>query len=964
MSRHGMLSGAVGAGGALRILGALVAFAVCGAAIGSCASMADYIEAAVSDARESAGRRDYERAQEVLDAALTAVGDDFALLYEKAEIYARAHEYDAAAAAYAEAAALEPRSWKAVSRAWEAEFRRDGETDAARDRVLALADEFVAAAPDSLVNLSAAVALYVAVADDDYGTEVKERLTTLYPDSELGSELIKEEVDWIGVERDDRTRLDMAETFLEKHPVSKWRARVMRLKLISLKRMERFDAVESQGRAWASEHPDSGEDLNIVASAFVSCGLVPDEAAAMAARAVELELARGAEDVARGRETRGARHGAGKRADGERRGDELASYCLTRARALVLAKHYAEAVEEARRAMSFLDVTMDDEETGAAYHFTLGRALEGMGEYDGAMREYLSALVAGGRQNRWPARADTAASRLLSAEFAAEASGLTLVEFARLRLRYDGPVFSDVTAEAGLSDRRESRVAWGDFDGDGYDDLLLNGRVLMRNDGDGTFTDVTEAAGIGGTGTNGGVWADIDNDGDLDFYATSGATSGELTDRLWVNRGDGTFEDATAAALAEAGSGDDQRAGAHVPGSEAEPADGEGAAAGAAGPEAVRGMADQYTTEGAAWGDYDADGLVDLYLASYERPRTGDFTDYGVGFPDILYRNVGGGKFVDVSEEAGIVPPFGRHLSGRGVNWGDYDNDGDLDIFVSNYRLQENFLWRNEGDGTFRNVAPELGVSGNETDGWWGHTIGSEWGDFDLDGDLDLVCANLAHPRYIDVSDRTMLLRNEGAPSWGFTDARAAAGIKYAETHSDPSWGDVDADGDLDLFITSIYGNCGTFLYRNLGRGRFEDITWLAGVRSFNGWGAAMSDYDLDGDLDIAVASGSGFHLFRNDGPAGGGRLNHWLEVVVKGTESNAAGIGARVTVTQDGRSQIREIEGGKGTTSQHSLTAFFGLGGSSEPVDVEVRFLGGGVAAATGQGVDRRLVIVEERRR
>jgi hypothetical protein len=371
-------------------------------------------------------------------------------------------------------------------------------------------------------------------------------------------------------------------------------------------------------------------------------------------------------------------------------------------------------------------------------------------------------------------------------------------------------------------------------------------------------------------------------------------------------------------------------------------------------------MTDLYTTEGAAWGDYDADGLVDLYLASYERPRTEDFQDYGVGFPDILYHNEGGGVFANVTEDAGLEPPFGRHLSGRGVNWGDYDNDADLDIFVSNYRLQENLLWRNEGDGTFINVAPELGVSGRETDGWWGHTIGSEWGDYDNDADLDLVSANLAHPRYIEVSDMSMLLTNEGAPSWLFTDGRAARGIKYAETHSDPAWCDIDADGDLDLFITSIYSNCGSFLYRNDGHGRFEDITWLAGARTFNGWGCAASDYDLDGDLDLAVGSGSGFRLLRNDGPAGRGGANHWLRVKVEGTNSNACGIGARVTVTGAKGAQIREIQGGKGTTSQHSMTAFFGLGADERPVSLEVRFIGGETVVLDGVEADQSIVVRE----
>jgi hypothetical protein len=131
-------------------------------------------------------------------------------------------------------------------------------------------------------------------------------------------------------------------------------------------------------------------------------------------------------------------------------------------------------------------------------------------------------------------------------------------------------------------------------------------------------------------------------------------------------------------------------------------------------------------------------------------------------------------------------------------------------------------------------------------------------------------------------------------------------------------------------------------------------------MRSFNGWGCAVSDYDLDGDLDIAVASGSGFRLFRNDGPARGGRRNHTLLVRVVGTTSNASGIGARVKVTGAKGAQIREVQGGKGTTSQHSLSVFFGMGSDKGPVDVEVRFLGGATVVLEDVEVDQRIVVRE----
>lgn len=906
-------------------------------ALASCATHEEYVERKIDRADELARRRNYVGAQSLLEAAISRAPEDVRLVLAKADVYMMSHDYEPAASWYWEALKLDPVNLDAVVGRWRAQndvAEGDSATSAA---IRSEADALLEAAPDSLFNLSAYVQAYHLLGlSEDVGAEAS-RLKMLYPGSEFADELIKEDVDWIGVERDDGKRLEMADAFLDKYPATRWRPRVLALKLVSLRRLGRHDDVLEVGRLWAAANQDDPEILDIVASAMTTSRRAPDEAVALARRAIELTLKAGvdvetdavSEEEEERSDAKSRRGVTAARSGGPRETEQqLAGYYLTLARALVLAEDFPSAMQAARDGIALLDTGPDEEETGAAWYFTLGQAFDGLGSADAAFDSYLEAVVVGGRQNRWPARADTAMRSLYETEFSARAGGVSLIKFARDRLEYGGPVFTDVTEASGLADRSESRIAWGDYDGDGYDDLLLSGRVLMRNMRGAGFADVTEEAGIGGTGTNGGVWADIDNDGDLDFYATSGATEGEMTDRLWRNEGDGTFSDVT---------------------------------------ESAGGVTDLYTTEGAAWGDFNGDGFVDLYLASYERPRTETFEDYGVGFPDILYANRGDGTFHNVTHTMGLVPPFGKDLSGRGVNWGDYDNDGDLDIYVSNYRLQENFLWRNEGGAGFVDVAPELGVSGTETDGWWGHTIGSEWGDMDNDGDLDLFCANLAHPRYIEVSDKSMLYRNmlggDGRfPGDAFIERRAEAGIKYAETHSDPSWGDVDNDGDLDLFITSIYPDCATFLYLNDGRGDFTDATWFSGVRSFNGWGAAMSDYDLDGDLDIGVASGSGFHLFRNDGPARGtgtGR-SHWLAVRCVGSGSNAAGIGARVTVRSGRITQMREIEGGKGTTSQHSMTAHFGLGRRDDPVEVEVRFLGGETVDLEGVEVDRMVIVVE----
>jgi hypothetical protein len=477
-------------------------------------------------------------------------------------------------------------------------------------------------------------------------------------------------------------------------------------------------------------------------------------------------------------------------------------------------------------------------------------------------------------------------------------------------------VFENVTRAAGFASDGWTRVAWGDYNGDGWEDLLLNGNTLYRNDKDGTFTDVTAVAGIGGVPSNGGVWADYDNDGDLDFYAT--VNSFTSRDALWRNNGDGTFTDVTL------------RSGE---------------------------IFDYLPTEGAAWGDYDADGYVDLYVANYETYQTqGD--PLGVGTPDVLYHNKGDGTFENVSHEAGIE--LATPLCGRGVVWGDYDDDGDADIYVSNYRLQPNLLWRNNGNGTFTDVAHASGVDGKAiqavpgSEGRYGHTIGSDFGDYDNDGRLDLYVSNLAHPRYIEFSDLPMLMQSRGDGT--FTDRFATAGIAYCETSSDPAWGDFDNDGDLDLYFTAVYEGRWSKLYRNDGRGRFTDVTAATRTAVNNGWGCAWADYDRDGFLDLAVGSGSGFQLLHNKGNS-----DHWVEVELVGTSCNAAAIGARVKVIAGGTSYIREVQGGRGTTSQNMLACHFGLGAYSGDMEVWVSWPGeaeykqGGTAKA-----DSRVRVVQ----
>jgi len=522
----------------------------------------------------------------------------------------------------------------------------------------------------------------------------------------------------------------------------------------------------------------------------------------------------------------------------------------------------------------------DDYHTRASLWWLQGRILE-RSNSPGAVEAFVRAAEAGDVGNRWAPQAIEQLERVC---------GPSWLEAARALEGYQGPVFEDVTARlCGDSVVPAGRVSWGDYDGDGWPDLLADNR-LFRNDRGHGFVEVTSACGLDSVPISGGIWSDLDRDGDQDI-AASGATA-----RILLND-NGVFHDESCAM------------GVH-------PTEG--------------------PVEGVGVCDWNADGWPDLYLACYERAGT-----LGEGCPDRFYLG-GPDGFRDATDSLGMVPFLGDPLCGRGVSPCDYDRDGDTDIFVSDYRLQENLLWRNTGGGAV-DAALEAGVAGHDKDGWWGHTIGSAWGDFDNDGDWDLFSANLAHPRYIDMSDRSELLVNDAGV---FHDERAARGIRYEETLSVPVWGDWNDDGLLDLYLTSIYEGRRSFLYLQRPDGTFVDATLLSGTRVFNGWGAAAADFDLDGRLDLAVGSGSGMHLFRNVSAVRG----HWLLVSLRRPERHESLAGAVVEVRQGGKVYLRMVSGGSGTTCQDGMPLHFGLP-TGEPVSWKLFAPGSAEPAAESAG-------------
>lgn len=447
-----------------------------------------------------------------------------------------------------------------------------------------------------------------------------------------------------------------------------------------------------------------------------------------------------------------------------------------------------------------------------------------------------------------------------------------------------------------------SRQAWGDYDDDGWDDIYVPG-ALYRNEG-GSFRDVTDESGLGGLASSGGVWGDYDNDGCLDLFVFAESyTSG---DTLMRSTCDGGFEDVTVAAgLDDSLDGSDACAATHR------------------------------STAAAAWLDLDGDGLLDLYNANFLC-----WTDYSE-YVDQLWLNQGDGTFLAMGGEQGLSSSA---QAARGVNPVDADLDGDVDLLINHYVLQRNWFYDNQGDGTVVEAAREAGLGGNgvryelSTTFYYGHTIGTAWGDLDNDGDWDSVQANLAHPRFFDFSDKTQILMQEdgvwtdNAGDWA--DPVPDNGLRYQETHSVPTLGDFDSDGNLDLAITAVYPGRPTDFYWGQGDGSFRFAWQESGILTEDGWGMTASDLDNDGDLDLSISGGT----WRNQGPQG-----NWVQVRPRGVWSNRAAIGAIVTVeTADGSVRMRQVQGGTGQGEQDSAFLHFGLGEASEISRLTVSFIGG----------------------
>jgi hypothetical protein len=487
--------------------------------------------------------------------------------------------------------------------------------------------------------------------------------------------------------------------------------------------------------------------------------------------------------------------------------------------------------------------------------------------------------------------------------------------------------FTDVTAQAGIHFKHDSGafgkkylpetmgsgVCFLDYDNDGWQDIFLVNSMdwpehktgksfpaLYHNNHDGTFTDVTQQAGLAvemyGLGCSA---ADYDNDGNVDLYVTTVGSN-----HLFRNLGNGKFADVTAKA----------------------------------------GVADPGFSASAVWFDYDNDGKLDLFVAHYidwsiatdqycsldNKNKSYCTPQRYKGQSSTLFHNKGDGTFENVTKKAGLYDPTSKAL---GVALLDYDNDGWLDLFVSN-DTEPNKLYHNNHNGTFTDVAVAAGIAYSEA-GTVRAGMGTDAGDYDNSGWQGLVIGNFTN-------EGMALYHNDG--SGLFTDEAPATGISRISTRSltfGSFFFDYDLDGLLDILavnghvsddISVVQPNVKyaqpPHVFRNLGKNKFEEATPNLGSalqRAIVGRGAAYADFDNDGDLDLLIMANNGqARLLRNDN----GNQNDMLRVKTVGTRSNRDGIGAKVTVrTKKGARLFAMVKTGSSYLSQSELPLTFGLG-------------------------------------
>jgi len=479
-----------------------------------------------------------------------------------------------------------------------------------------------------------------------------------------------------------------------------------------------------------------------------------------------------------------------------------------------------------------------------------------------------------------------------------------------------GIIFTDATLSAGLNTTGFpfGNPIWGDFDNDGDLDLFVDNHYyippyLYQHNGNGTFTDIRPISGLKpGGDRHGSAWVDFDNDGDLDLSITKGARHGHAfgtkQDELYQNLGASQFTNIAEAA----------------------------------------GVTNTFGRgRSVAWGDYNNDGHPDLLLGNLK-------TDL------VLLKNNGDGTFLDITVQAGL-----GGLKYNECAFADYNNDGFPDIFCTNSQAQrplKDILLENNGDGTFTNASSQARIRRLVN----GRAIA--WGDYDNDGDLDFFISrgadlsvkqtlyrNNGDGTFTDVTDQAGLgsISNNRAAAWGDFDNDGYLDLYVVNSGTDPE------------------GKGPNYLYRNNQDGTFTDVASSAGVEDLvmsRGRGAAWGDYDNDGFLDLFVTNGEDGTLFI-EGPQilyhNEGNGNSWLKIKLVGTASNRQGLGAKVTVQIGQTIQYREANGADGHfLSQGAVPLHFGLGQATVVDQITVNWPSGSNQILSNIPANQEVSVIE----
>jgi hypothetical protein len=448
------------------------------------------------------------------------------------------------------------------------------------------------------------------------------------------------------------------------------------------------------------------------------------------------------------------------------------------------------------------------------------------------------------------------------------------------------PYLSDVTTSVGIANENYSNrgLSVADFDNDGDEDLIRR-NLLLRND-NGAFTDITTSAGISGNPYS-SAFADMDNDGKLDIVFV-------MADSIFIfrNLGNQTFEKHFAAVGTYTG------------------------------------------TQTLCVADVNNDKFPDIFIGRL-------WNTYPTPLPNYFYINNRNLTLADSTVSLYPNPSLNLRRTRSGT-FVDFDNDGDMDLYVTNYYLERDEFYQNNGDGTFTNIIAQKGMDINSSGS--NHGTGGFWADYDNDGDMDLLLPQFAHPDFVVQYDHrgTTIYRNEGAPDYNFTDLIGSPSldddIQFEETHGGGTFGDLNNDGLLDIYLTNFYNCRYSDVYIQKSNHKFELKTqyYLPSQRANTQEDVMFFDYNNDGHLDVLTAYvNSNVVLFKNNCT----EANNYVKLSLRSTSGNSFAIGGRATVYAGGQTYTREVAHGHGANMRDPYTLHFGIGQNAQIDSVVVKW-------------------------